>query len=146
MISWSISMKLGGWAGIQTCDSWIRCQTLYWLHYWAPHESGKFISACIIWRDFYVIKYNATSQLLSCWTRIYPAFASSVDPDQLTSEEANWSGSALFAIKYVNYSNNPDQVIWLAENLKWAWYLNLFSRTRLNTSHLPMTEFSNSLI
>ena len=40
--------------------------------------------------------------LLSCWTRIYPAFANSVDPDQLASEEANWSVSALFAIKYVN--------------------------------------------
>ena len=31
-----------------------------------------------------------------------PAFANSVDPDQLTSEEANWCRSALFAIKYVN--------------------------------------------
>ena len=30
------------------------------------------------------------------------AFANSVDPDQLASEEANWSGSALFAIKYMN--------------------------------------------
>ena len=30
---------------------------------------------------------------------MYPAFANSVDPDQLASEEANWSGSALFAIK-----------------------------------------------
>ena len=39
---------------------------------------------------------------LSCWTRIYPAFAKSVDPDQLASEEANWSGSALFAIQYVS--------------------------------------------
>ena len=39
---------------------------------------------------------------LSCWNQIYPAFANSVDPDQLASEEANWSGSALFAIKYVN--------------------------------------------
>ena len=29
------------------------------------------------------------------------AFANSVDPDQLASEEANWSGSALFAIEYV---------------------------------------------
>ena len=35
---------------------------------------------------------------LSCWTQIYPAFANSVDPDQLASEEANWSESALFAI------------------------------------------------
>ena len=39
---------------------------------------------------------------LSCWTRIYPVFANSVDPDQLASEEANWSGSTLFVIKYVN--------------------------------------------
>ena len=35
----------------------------------------------------------------------HPAFANSVDPDQLASEEAseeaNWSRSALFAIKYV---------------------------------------------
>ena len=43
---------------------------------------------------------------------ICPAFANSVDPDQLASEEANWSGSALFAIKYVNLyqqsgSSNP---------------------------------------
>ena len=36
------------------------------------------------------------------WTRIYPAFANSVDPDQFASEEANWSGSAMFVIKYVN--------------------------------------------
>ena len=33
--------------------------------------------------------------------RVYPTYANSVDPDQLASEEANWSGSALFAIKYV---------------------------------------------
>ena len=33
---------------------------------------------------------------------MYPAFANSVDPDQLASEEANWSGSALFAIQYMN--------------------------------------------
>ena len=48
--------------------------------------------------------YNQHANLLpwSCWTRIYPAFANSVDPDQLASGEANWSGSALFAIKYVN--------------------------------------------
>ena len=38
---------------------------------------------------------------LSCWTRIYPAFANSVESDQLAFEEASWSGSALFAIYYV---------------------------------------------
>ena len=31
-----------------------------------------------------------------------PTFANSADPDQLASSEANWSGSALFAIKYVD--------------------------------------------
>ena len=45
-----------------------------------------------------------------------PVLANSVDPDQLASEEANWSGSALFVIKYVNFYQNPDQVIWLAGN------------------------------
>ena len=33
---------------------------------------------------------------------ICPASANSLDPDQLASEEANWSGSVLFVIKYVN--------------------------------------------
>ena len=42
--------------------------------------------------------------------------ANSVDPDQLASEEANWSGSALFVIKYVNFYQNLDHVIWLAGN------------------------------
>ena len=32
----------------------------------------------------------------------YPVIANSEDPDQLASSEANWSGSALFVIKYVN--------------------------------------------
>ena len=50
-----------------------------------------------------VININLLKLLTkSCWTRIYPAFANSVDPDQLASSEANWSGSALFAIKYAN--------------------------------------------
>ena len=34
---------------------------------------------------------------------MYPDFANSVDPDQLASKEANWSGSALFDIKYVKF-------------------------------------------
>ena len=44
---------------------------------------------------------------LSCWTQICPAFANSVDPDQLASSEANWSGSAPFVIKYVNLYQEP---------------------------------------
>ena len=53
------------------------------------------------------------------------AFANSVDPDQLASEEASWTGSAQFVIKYMymNLYNSLNQVIWLAENWKWAWLL-----------------------
>ena len=32
-----------------------------------------------------------------------PVLANCADPDQLASEEANWSGSALFVIKYANF-------------------------------------------
>ena len=47
---------------------------------------------------------------LSCWTQIYPAFANSVDPDQSAFEEANWSGSALFVIQYVNLYQQPGSI------------------------------------
>ena len=36
-----------------------------------------------------------------------PVWEKSVDPDQLASEEANWFGSALFFIKYVNFYQKP---------------------------------------
>ena len=44
---------------------------------------------------------------------ICPVLANSVDPDQLASKEANWSleanwsGSALFVIKYVIFNQKP---------------------------------------
>ena len=39
---------------------------------------------------------------LSCWIRICPAFQNSVEPDQLATEEVNWSRFALFVIQFVN--------------------------------------------
>ena len=36
-----------------------------------------------------------------------PCLSNSVDLDQLASSEANWSGSALFVIKYMNFYHNP---------------------------------------
>ena len=44
--------------------------------------------------------------------------ANSVDPDQLASEEANWSRSALFVIKYVNFyqkSGSSNMIGWKLE-------------------------------
>ena len=52
----------------------------------------------------------------ACWTRICPAFANSVAPDQLASSKASRSGSALFVFQYVFFVvvffiNNLQQVI-----------------------------------
>ena len=41
--------------------------------------------------------------------------ANSVDPDQLVSSEADWSGSALFAIKYVNLYHSS----WSSNLISW---------------------------
>ena len=44
--------------------------------------------------------------------------ANSVGPDQLDSEEANWSGSAVFVIKYVNFYQKPvssNLIVWKLE-------------------------------
>ena len=48
-----------------------------------------------------------------------PVLANRVDPEQLASSEAKWSGSALFVIKYVNFYQKPGS-IWFAEILKRA--------------------------
>ena len=48
---------------------------------------------------------------------IYPAFANSVDPDQLASSEANWSGSALFVIQYVNLYQQTEPSILIGSHL-----------------------------
>ena len=69
----------------------------------------------------------------ACWNRICPAFANSVDPDQLVSSKANWSGSALFASKYVNLYQQFGSCNLIGWKLEWMWRLNLFSRTRVNT-------------
>ena len=65
---------------------------------------------------------------------IYPAFANSADPDQLASSEANWSGSAQFAIMWI-CSNNPDQVVafedanWSGSALFAIQYVNLYQQS-----------------
>ena len=51
-------------------------------------------------------KFKASSALLST-TILLSVLTNSVDPDQLASSEANWSGSTLFVIKYVNFYQKP---------------------------------------
>ena len=70
--------------------------------------------------QFYYIKVgfkggqNYIGMFSWCWSLTllllntpYPVLANSVDPDQLASEEANWSGSAIFVMKYVNFYQKP---------------------------------------
>ena len=72
-----------------------------------------------------LVKYGRKSAkilVLSCWTWINPAFSDSVDLDQLASEEANWSGSSLFVIKYVNFyqqSGSDNLIDWQLEVASW---------------------------
>ena len=57
---------------------------------------------------------------------VYPAFANNVDPDQLASEEANWSGSTLFVIKYVNLyqqSGKNNLIGWKLEIGVASWFI-----------------------
>ena len=63
-----------------------------------------------------------------------PWLCKQLDTDHLASEEANWSGSALFVIKYVIRITSLDQVISLAENYKYPWHLKLFSMTRVKNN------------
>ena len=52
-----------------------------------------------------------------------PWLANSEDPDQLASEEANWAGSALFAIKYVNLYQQP----WSSNPTAWKFEMGVAS-------------------
>ena len=62
-----------------------------------------------------LIKYelHKLNLILLLLSTICPVLANSVDPDQLASEEANWSGSVLFVIKYVNFYQKPGSRNWL---------------------------------
>ena len=52
-----------------------------------------------------ITKYSFLTLLLL--SRVFHAFSNNVDPDQLVSEEANWSESALFGIRYANLYQQP---------------------------------------
>ena len=52
-------------------------------------------------------QYSVRILILLLLNTTCPVLANSVDPDQLASEEANWSESALFVIKYVKFYQKP---------------------------------------
>ena len=84
----------------QACPSQqeIFLQTFFW-----PNFIFYFIYLFIFF-TYFCMYVSLTFLLLNTTC---PVLANSVDPDQLASEEANWSGSALFVIKYVNFYQKP---------------------------------------
>ena len=62
-----------------------------------------------IGRNVSYLNLNITDDLLILLllSMACPVLANSVDPDQWASEESNWSESALFVIKYVNFYQKP---------------------------------------
>ena len=78
------------------------------------------IMLTLCYKNMYIILklYKLTLILLVTTT---PTFANSVDPDQMASEEAIWSGSTLFVMWFVNWTNKLYQVIWLVDRQKWVW-------------------------
>ena len=52
---------------------------------------------------------------MSCWTQIYPAFANSVDPDQLASKKQTDLDLHWLPFRMSIYINNLDQAIWKIE-------------------------------
>ena len=57
--------------------------------------------------QFWGAKYYAEILVNPSLAEYDMPLANNVDPDQLASEEANRSGSALFVIKYVNCYQKP---------------------------------------
>ena len=58
--------------------------------------------------SFFSFSHNNHNLTLLLLNMTCPVLANSVDPDHLASEEGNWSGSALFVIKYVNFYQKPE--------------------------------------
>ena len=58
-----------------------------------------YVTCLLIKKDLSLYMENCLTLVLL--NRTCFAFANSIDPDQLASSEANWSGSALIASKYV---------------------------------------------
>ena len=85
----------------------IKCQYLFSLKKY-KEKIIKMLSAAVVICTLTLLLLNTTC----------PFLANSVDPDQLASSEANWSGFALFVIKYVNFYQKPGSVNLIAWKLE----------------------------
>ena len=68
--------------------------------------------------------------------RYYLTISKTIFFEKISNEEANWSGSALLVIKYVNLYQQPGSRNLIGQNLKWVWLFNLFSMASVKSSQL----------
>ena len=98
-------------------SAFLRCFQQHPQHFFVKSEKYLLDAPLLFWRsDLHHVcmpvspnnenKYSIFSTLVLLNLDM-AAFSNSVDPDQMASSEANWSGSALFAIKCVNLYQQP---------------------------------------
>ena len=80
--------------------------TCFWLQFHGGIEPWKKIYTLEQFLEYFEKQDSGLNPSLLLNTTC-PVLANGVDPGQLASEEANWSGSALFVIKYVNFYQKP---------------------------------------
>ena len=100
-----LSVTLLHWSN----NIWMIYQSEQW-KFWPDCKEGLSVFSlyALIWFHLTLLLLNTTC----------PVLANSVDPDQLASEESNWSESALFVIKYVNFyqkSGSSNLIGWKLE-------------------------------
>ena len=88
--------------------------------HWSESPLGANATLLVLSKVAHVYYLDIPSYLELCLTLVLlnpdiPCHANSVDPDQLASEEANWSGSTLFVIKCVNLYQQP----WSSNLIGW---------------------------
>ena len=114
-------------------DGWINKQKEKWTHIlchkqvWQKHSE---YSICLKLHLLAAIFNPGPSQ--PRYAQICPAFTNSVDPDQLASEEANWSWSALFVIKYVYLHQQSESHNLIGWKLEEGMASKFFSMARIN--------------
>ena len=69
-------------------------------------------------KNHLIYEYPDVNLTLLLLNTTCPVLANNVDQDQLASEEANWSVSVLFVIKYVNFYQKPGSSNLIGWNLE----------------------------
>ena len=135
------------WRSRPSATHWSVCSNQWFYKQTAKAQISLHISAG--WsRPLLSACPEASLLTLSYWTWIFPAFANSDDQIWLMKKPTDLDLHCLSLSMWICI-NNLEQEIWLAENWKWAWLLNLFSMAKVKCNvfivygHTSKTEHYN---